>query len=46
MWIISGRFRRVWIPLRMLFHPAVVLLFEFLGALFMGPAGETTLLPD
>lgn len=35
MWIINGRFRPVLVPLRMLFHSAVVLLLEVLGALFV-----------
>ena len=35
MWIINGRFRPVLIPLRIIFHSVVVLLFEVLGALFM-----------
>lgn len=46
MWIISGRFRPVLVPLRMLFHSIVVLLFEVLGALFMVVVSAITLLSD
>lgn len=46
MWIINGRFRPVLVPLRMLFHSVVVLLFEVLGALFMVVVSAVTLLSD
>lgn len=46
MWVINGRFRPVLVPLRMLFHSVVVLLFEVLGALFMVVVSAVTLLSD